>query len=452
MARIVDPDSLNQATEVVFDTAAKTIQLLKAGSLSDDGVTLQALYSFCKEEWKSDSNLIKYPFPLVAITEQKFDLVNGWDFADVTTRNLIRDAGWALKDASNVSQEEYMGVKTLGTVGATDQIYYQQEARLTGVDADPTDFVLPGAANQAVKIYGDATHGDVDYRDYFKIFVREYQKLYDASQLSAIGATSVTYQVYAFPLSNSADLKVTHDDAFIAANAPYTGMTINWYDVAQTRDIGGTSRNFHIIIDGNGGTKEQIYEFVQYKLRQATDIDDAVGGTRTGKVTDRLLAFVGDTLITNPDKTLDWGVFIDDFAVADTNAIDFYDDLGVVRRFPYVAAGKLMFNENLVGDTDAIYRMYFTAGYGTGSALLVNDNGGDPISGLVGGLDEVTFDFDYENNNQGGRTPNQNAEVTVVAIGLSTGQFVKTTGTITRSNANSFSLVAALERNYSNPA
>ena len=56
MAKLVAPDSLNQATEVVINTGAKTIQLLVAGNLADSnpgstsGVTLQAVYSFLKEE------------------------------------------------------------------------------------------------------------------------------------------------------------------------------------------------------------------------------------------------------------------------------------------------------------------------------------------------------------------------------------------------------------------
>ena len=34
MAVIIDPDSLNQGTEVVINTSAKTIQLLVAGNLT----------------------------------------------------------------------------------------------------------------------------------------------------------------------------------------------------------------------------------------------------------------------------------------------------------------------------------------------------------------------------------------------------------------------------------
>ena len=60
---ITDPSNLTRNTEVVFTTATKKIQLVKAGNLGDEGVTLQCVYSFCKEQWKSQSDLIPYPFP-----------------------------------------------------------------------------------------------------------------------------------------------------------------------------------------------------------------------------------------------------------------------------------------------------------------------------------------------------------------------------------------------------
>lgn len=436
--KVTDPDLLAQTTDIVFDTATKKIEIKTGGAISTDGVTLQCLYSFAKEEWKSDSALIKYPFPFIAITEKKFDVVNGWDFKDTNTKNLIRDAGWALKDNSNVSQEEYMGVITLGTLTAGSQVYYQQAS-----GGASTAVVLTGAVNQAVKIYGDATHGSVNYRNYFKIFVREQGKLFDQSQLSAIGETAgVTYQVYAFPLGNGDDLKVTHLDAAMTG-APYSGMSITYFTTDQARTIGAGSYNFRVIIDGNGGTKEQIYEYVQYQLRQNTDIDAGAQST-IGKTADSLLRFVGDTLITSS------GVFIDDFSSVDTNSIEFYDYGGVKRVFPYVAAGTISFNDNLVSDANAIYRMYFTTGFGTASALLVKDKDNADISGNIGGSATKSFTFDYDGNVQGGRSAGTDANITIVAIGLGTAQYVIATGTIVKSNANSFSLVSSLERNYAN--
>ncbi len=168
MAKIIDPDDLNQSTEIIFDTTAKTIQLLVAGNLSNDGVAIQCIYSFSKEEWKTDSTLIKHPFPLKPIdgpSGTQFNLGDGWSWADATTTGLIRDGGWALKDGAGVSMEEWMNVTSLGS--ATGTAYYTQG------DADsPTDIDLANEVNQAIQIYGDSSHGDFDYRGDFVIFAR----------------------------------------------------------------------------------------------------------------------------------------------------------------------------------------------------------------------------------------------------------------------------------------
>ena len=100
--------------------------------------------------------------------------------------------------------------------------------------------------------------------------------------------------------------------------------------------------------------------------------------------------------------------------------------------------------------------MFFTSvpsgDFGTSTAIIVEDPDDITITGSVGGSPSVAFTFDYDNNAQGGRTPATDAPVTVVAIGLDTAQYVVATATIGRSKVNSVSLVAALERNYNNPA
>ena len=464
MAKIIDPDSLVRSSSLAnlgtdgniwIDTATKEISMATEGSLSTDGVTIQAFYSYLKEEWKTDSALIKYPFPMVAITPEQFEFVDGWTPADSTTVNLFRDGGFAIKNNDGSSAEEYVGVITLGEIGATDQVYYQQAD-----GGSSTDVVLTGAVNQCVKVYGDggglgiSNSSAEDTRSYFKIFVREYQKLYAQSQLSDIGVTTFTYQAYRFPLANSADLKITHDDATVSTSAPYTDMSITYYSTPQSRTIGASAYDFDIIIDadvandGNLPTAEQIYEFVEWSLRQNSDID-AGAGTVIGKTASSLLKFVGDTLVTST------GVFIDQFSETDINRIEFYDNTGVKRTFPFVAAGAINFNDNLVNDSGAIYRMFFTDAngnnFGDSDAIIVQDNDGTDISGNVTGS-QVQFTFDYDGNVQGGRTSGTDAPVTVVAIGLDKAQYVKATGTISRTNANSISLVASLERNYSNPA
>lgn len=483
MAKIVDPDLLadsaadDGSTEVYINTATKTIKLVVTGDLSntgvqnENGVTLKALYSFLKEEWRLDpnsKNLAAFPFPLVPITDESFEWVNGWDLFNDTARYLIRDAGWTVKNTSNATTQMWAGIIGLGSIETNDQLYYQQASGATAVNVQ-----LTGQVNQAVQIYRDddgdgntAEGSDYNRRTYFKLFGREQAQIYGLSQLSDIGVTTMSSQAYRFPISTADDLKITAADTGIDANsdntadvAPYSGMSITYYTTAQSRTIGGTGRNFGIIIDGNNGTAEQIYEFVQWSLRRTTDIN-AGAGSLIGKTADELLEFVGDTLktkaATNPEGG-GTGVFIDNYQTIDVNRLVFVDNTGTERTFPFVAALTLNFGDNLQDDASAKYWVYFTtlpgAGndYGESGAVIVDDNSGTDMAGDVSAAASVTLTFNYDGNVQGGRTAGTDADVTVVGIGLATGQYVKATGTIGRSTTNSISLVAALERNYANP-
>ena len=437
MALIIDPDNLNQGTEITISTSAKTIALNVTGNLSNDGVTMQALYSFLKEEWKSDGNLIPYPFPMVSITPEQFEFIEGWVPSNDTTRNLIRSAGWREINASDAIEREYMGIISLGNIDSADTPYYA-----FSTDTAKTDFDFTGPINQAIQTFGDSNNGNIDKRsDTLTVYIRAQGKTYGSATSTSIGLTALNYIANRFPLAESADSKVTASDSTISTTAPYTGMSIAYG--AVTRSIGGVSYNFDVVVDGNQGTAEQIYEFVQYNLRLASDIDEGLG-SQDGSLADSLMSFAGEALSTTT------GVYIDDFQTNDTNRLSFTDTGGTVRTFPFVAAGTISFNANLVSDSDAIYRMFFTSGFGTGSALLVDDNSGADISGNIGGSSTISFDFDYDGNTQGGRTAGTDASVTVVAIGLDTAQYVSATATITRATGQNISLVAPLERNYDN--
>jgi hypothetical protein len=92
MAKLVDPDDLNQATEITITPGASGTITLNPGVgnlVYADGVTGQCVYSFLKEEWKSDANLIKFPFPMIAITEEQFELIDSWNWGDQETKNTI---------------------------------------------------------------------------------------------------------------------------------------------------------------------------------------------------------------------------------------------------------------------------------------------------------------------------------------------------------------------------
>lgn len=468
MALIIDPDNLNDgavdngSTEVFINTSTKTIKLNIVGNLSTDGVTIKCLYSFLKEEWRNDpntKNLAAFPFPMVPITDESFEFADGWNFDLAASRYLIRTGGWTVRNISGNVTEKWAGVIGLGFIEANDQLYFNQGSGAANVQ-------LTGQINQAVQILKDddgdgvyAEGSDYDLRTVFRIYCREQGQLYDDASLSDIGVGTMDSIAYRFPLSTGTDLKVTHADVAIDTTSPYTGMSINYYATPQSRSIGGTPRNFGIIINGNNGTAEQIYEFVQRQLRQSGDINDLGGVAVPGQTADALLLFVGDTLKTLTATNAaggGTGVFIDNYQTVDINRLVFTDNTATERTFPYVAALTVNFGSNLSLDGGAKYWIYFTtlpgAGndFGEGGGMLVEDANSFDMAGDIDGYSSITHSFAYDANVQGGRSAGTDAAITAVAIGLSTGQYVRATGIIARSTSNSISLVAALERNYLN--
>lgn len=224
----------------------------------------------------------------------------------------------------------------------------------------------------------------------------------------------------------------------------------------------GTFSAYNIIIDANdtgtvpGATKEAVYEWAQWALRRTGTIDE-VAQTRKGEIADTLVYFVGDTLHTNQS------VFVDDIAAADYNNIVFHDYEDATHVYPSVVTVTINFNGNLAADPAAVFRVYYTSvsggAYGTVNALEVVTNDlstvGSNVSNLVpDGTVEAgssySFSYAYDGDTTGGRIVSTPVNITVVAIGLETGQYVKTSGNIT-DQGGTFSLVAPFERNYSNP-
>lgn len=456
MAKITSKASLNVGTEIVIDEGAKTIQLLAAGNLVfKDGVTLQAVYSKLVDLWAT-SSYQDSPFPMYAIDalSGQFQIgtdgatYSGWNWADANTRNALRDGGWSEYNAAGVKTAEYCGFIGLGSItpATTVQPYYH----LAATDA-PTNFPFTDQFNVGVKVYDNVS---LDKRTYAKAFVREYGKKFKSSVLADTGSTGTGPFKQNFLVSNEDDLKITGllgtDQAAAdtaMASGVYTGITVAYYSTNQTRTIAGVSRDFKIIIEGNGGTLEQIYAKVQYLLRQNSDINvGGTAGTKTGKIQDELLRFVGDTLVTSQS------VYIDDVLAADSNRVQFYDDTNTLRENLYEAAGTMSFNAPLVG-AGSSYRLMFKdppgAGndFGESGAITVNNASGTPITGTISAA-SINFTYDYDGNTQGGYTGGTNRNVVLIGIKPGSGKYVAAEGVLTRSKAISLSLVAEQDRVY----
>lgn len=459
MAKITSKAQLNVGTELVINEPARTIQLVAAGNLVfKDGCTLQALYSKLVDLWAT-STYQDSPFPMYAIDalSGQFQIgtdgatFSGWTWADTNTRNALRDGGWSEYDNAGVLLRQYAGFVGLGSItpATTVQPYYH----IATSDA-PTNFPFTDQFNVGVQVFGNAANGNFDKRTYARAFVREYGKKFKSSVLADTGATGTGANKVNFLVSNEDDLKITGllgavqatGDAAMSG-APYSGITVAYYTANQTRTIAGVSRDFKIIITGNGGTLEQIYAKIQYLLRQGTDINTGgTAGTKTGKIQDELLRFVGDTLVTSQS------VYIDGVLSADSNRVEFYDDTNTLRTNLYTAAGTMSFNSVLVG-AGSSYRLMFTAppgagnDYGEAGAVTVNNAAGTPITGTISSA-SIGFDYDYDGNTQGGFSGGTDRPVTLIGIRPGFGKFAVATGTLSRSKGISLSLVAEQDRVY----
>jgi len=604
MARISDPDKLGRSDfasngaengNVFFDLTNKTIELIPtsifsgnlanvpdtpANELVDDGyndggVDLQAVYSFIKEQWKSQSDLIAYPFPMEAITAEQFEFINGWTLTDGTespsqfnSKKLIRNAGYAERDANGVVQKEYAGVISLGTIEDDQATPYY--AFSSDIDS-PTNAQYTGPVNEAVLVFDQVASPTVDLRnDVLTLYVRPVPRtistvktgwLFAQQSTTDIGVSTIATQAYRFPLASAVDINIDTIPSDLTSGV-YTNMRIEYYTSPQSITIDGTNTfSVGVVVDANitdsatEPTVKQIYNWVQNELRSASDINVSPGDETgvTGKTADPLLTFVGPLLKTleqdRGQSPVNNGVFIEGVGQDDLNNVEFIDNTGTSQQFEFKVALNLDFNQNILDDADSQYFLFFTNAngnqFGTANAIVVEDADENEISGFVhfaapesptgdtsgtgnGSLvastgvftatslsvnfasnefagdilrisngpnagsyfiasnttDTITivsdsgkqFDaddtglnwsivtkntanttpritktFNYAANDQGGRTANTNADVTLVALGLQSAQYATAQTIITRVNSVALPVSNALERNYNDP-
>lgn len=219
------------------------------GSITD-GATLQAIYSFLKEEWKTPSSsgglqlqdLISFIFPLESITREQFEIGgathSNWDWKDNSTRDLIRTAGWNKLDAAGTVKQQYAGVVTLGSLDSDTQVYYQQVDSASGTPTDPKNFVLLGTVNQAIKFKdNDASE---DFSTYLKLFARKKGKSYPDAELADIGVTTLENIVNRFPLSHIDDAAIVELDGTLAGTGVWqsTSRVFGNSDGATSAQLG----------------------------------------------------------------------------------------------------------------------------------------------------------------------------------------------------------------------
>jgi len=447
---------------------------------------------FCREESQlyAKSTLIDigvsemdsqaYRFPIATSVDLKVQ-----EDDDVISLNVnIVSASWSSNNAtyylatsSGLSTNDYVQISGSNPSKFDTKGYINIISPLTvsiSMPADPSVSYVNGGKLKSIYSFVDVNYFSNSYKRYIESTssIREFGIIVDAGTLSGItGQISGSY--FTTTLGN-----------IPVNNNPFSGGTLNIHSGSSygTYYIKGNpstgSLEIYSSFPSTGSnisftispatkppiTAEDIYTAIQYKLRQNSNINNNSGSV-IGKTADQLCYFIGDNLVAGrsavgavPENPIGGGsgVLIEGFSSNDTNRLSFYDNLNVQRVYPFLSTLTINFGDNLINDAAAKYWVYYTSlpgagnDFGEAGAVIVKDRNNADMTGLINGESSIELTFDYDNNIQGGRTPGTNADITVVAIGLTTGQYVKAVGTIERSTSNIISLIAALERNYSN--
>lgn len=233
-------------------------------------------------------------------------------------------------------------------------------------------------------------------------------------------------------------------------NGGGSGVLIEGFDTNDTNNLffwdnSGTSRNFPFVAAGNivvnqglvDDTDGEAWLYFEYTNRVTNSDIDVVGpsgdtydleGTLGTYVVNDYLQISGFAQAENN------GLFI--VTVVNVSGSDY-----TVRKVDGTNVGTVETNQTVTVDENP---------YPSPDAIVVNDNGGTPIAFNVSTL-STAWDFDYENNVQGGRTADTNAAVVLVVGGLETGQIARTPdggNSITKTTGQSFQITSPLERNF----
>jgi hypothetical protein len=380
-----------------------------------------------------------------------------WEFADQTTIDLLRNFAWDLVGSDGTVLESYMNITSLGQPNnPTDQPKYWQES---GTDVTPTDTVRTGSINQSVMIYSAPTRSDVNYRSFFKVGLKEQgDTQVVVNLLTELALSTLTARIYAFPLSSVTDGKISTLDVGIDSNAdgtpdvsPFDQFSIDWSGGSVDIGDGNGSQPYNrAIVDVNNANTSwnQIHEYLSWVTRQLTDVDDSAT-TRIGFLEEPLSRFDGDRFVTSA------GVVVINYVPQDVNnvasEVSFTDSNSVVRtpnNPDFVSQKTIIFNDVAQANANSQFWCYIASTYNTATPVLLEDNGGTPITDFVNGRSSIVVDFGYDTNTQLGRTPGNPLDVVFVIIGADGTKWVTVDSTFDRSTTGEVRLSPAFDRNW----
>ncbi len=226
--------------------------------------TVQNWYSFWKEAFIAEVTLDNFAFPLSPFGPDSFSLEDGYEFDGTSSINNLSRDGFRYVDVGGTSVAEWCAVLSTNSGDvSTFQARYQQVA-----GSGTTSALTLGAVDQVIQTYGDAGHGNFDYRGYlvFKMQPNGYtQAAFD--MVATLGLSTIEPVFYVISLDP------VPIEGFVLGDPGVTGLTLTNYGASPiTRETLQYSAG---IVDTGGNSNEDIHRWLNYNI--------SLGGTFQGE-------------------------------------------------------------------------------------------------------------------------------------------------------------------------
>ena len=435
-------DTANGRIEIITVEEQGTIDMTQHGGgatdanplSEDDGIKLEALYAFERQERVTDENLRKFDYYFKGtfkfggayeiVNDMKFDDADGSATSDtVDDRFKIRGSGWIERDADGALCRIYYGVKSLGNIEATSLPYYQLQAG----GAITVPFDKDGPIDEAIQVYGDATKDSntttFDTRTYLSNKVRTYGYNGDEKVLSDSGVSEMGGYSSGFALGESAHLTTSEGDMPIASvfNATpasqlgvWEDMTLEELDTAQT-ETGFTTADGDftwVLNNPSGANLDQCIAYLDAIAMQDADINAHATNSTNGKAVGTWYTYNAAGKILPRTNIASEGLFIEGLTGTDKNRVIFTDDADGTKVYPAYSNVTVDVGANAVADDNAWFHAFFEDGpaaadFNTAAAVTVQtaqaaNVKGDLSSSALRTVNDIIFEFDWYADTLGG--------------------------------------------------
>ena len=236
---------------LTYTTDASWSRSLNELTVPTFGVTGRGVFSLMIDSFISESALRNTAFNIEMDGSGSFYLVNDAEGATAGDVENLADCGVGYYSTAGVLTASWSGLNSVGTATGFTGEYQQVDGSGT------TDARASGVFKEAIKVYGDVTHGNFDYRGHL---VAKYQVngYYQAriDVLNAFGISALEPTLYIVPMEPAATGIATGDPAISITITDHTAAPIT---------VGGKNFDYEVVDNGTN-TAEDILREINYNL------------------------------------------------------------------------------------------------------------------------------------------------------------------------------------------